>query len=391
MTVVSIQRTRNGVLTSADLATLTITDSTGATVLPTTEVTPESAGVYVYTTSALVPDRYTATWVFTVTGLGSETIARAFQVDPAIELSEGVMLMELERLVARRIGPGGSVVRVGAGSTTNSVYVPRFRSSLGLGSYEDQYLFRRGITVGDELVPNFTYDDRIRLVATYTASAGTLAPDRAYTNAPIDGEAIELHVLDPIYELRVAVQDALRRCFFWDTITITVTATGVYNINVTLSAPWVTDVNQIREVALSYPSQLLPPRRMQWWQAYREGKDIKLYTKGGAVGSVTLLVLRPVHSFVNGEVSLTGPNDDFDVLYVDRDYAAWAGVLECWKNHPELLMPLAAQGMRVTRDEAAAEFTKKSLTLVQQVPERYQIDYGVPDIVQIGNLAEPVS
>jgi hypothetical protein len=129
---------------------------------------------------------------------------------------------------------------------------------------------------------------------------------------------------------------------------------------------------------------------MGWWEAYREGKNIKLYTKGGAVGSVTVTALRPAHSLVNGEMSLSGPNDDLDVVYIDGDYAAWAGVLEAWKNYPEVLQPLATQNMRPTRADAATEFTKKSQTLVQQVPETFQVDYGAADLVQIGNLAEPV-
>jgi hypothetical protein len=130
---------------------------------------------------------------------------------------------------------------------------------------------------------------------------------------------------------------------------------------------------------------------MQWWEPYRDGKSLKLYTKGGAVGSVTLSVLRPAHTLVNGEDSLGGPNDDLDVLYVDGDYAAWSGVLECWKNYPEILTPLAAQSMRPSRTDASEEFTKKSLSISNQEVDRRQVDYGYPDIVQIGNLAEPVT
>lgn len=130
---------------------------------------------------------------------------------------------------------------------------------------------------------------------------------------------------------------------------------------------------------------------MQWWEPYRDGKDLKLYTKGGAVGSVDIRVLRPAYSLVNGELSVSGPNDDLDVLYIDREYAAWAGVLECWKTYPELLAPLAAQNMRPSREDAANEFTKHSIAVVNEMPEYRQVDYGTPDLVQIGNLAEPVS
>ena len=390
MTVVAIQRIRNGVPTSATQATLSIVNSAGAVVLPTTVIAPTSAGSYSYENASLVAGSYTATWVFTTTGLPTDTISRAFTVDSAVEVSEGVTLMELERMVARRTGPYWKR-RVGASSTVNSIVVPRLKSSLDLGDYEGMTILRRGLTYGDELVSNFDSDDRIRLVDTYDANLGTLAPDRAYDVAPIDGEAIELHSFDPEDELRPCVLDGLKRCFFWETLSISVTGSGVYNIDLTASAPWLTNPTHLRDVSLSYPSQLLPPRRMQWWEPYRSGKSLKLYTKGGAVGSVTLQVLRPIFSLVNGEMSLSGPNDDLDVVYGDPDYMAWAGVLEMWKNHGELIAPLAAQGMRPSREDAANAFTTKSLLIQNQMPERRQVDYGVPDIVQIGNLAEPVS
>lgn len=390
MVVVAIQRIRAGELASATSTTLSIVNSAGTIILPTTVIAPISVGAYSYDASTLVPGSYTATWIFTTTGLPVETVSRAFTVDSAQEFNEGVSLMELERWVARKIGPFYRR-RVGLGSTVNAVYIPRMRSSISRGEYEDMFVLRRGLTYGDELITNFNSDDRLRAVDTYDNIAGTVTVDRAYTNAAIDGEAVELHALDPDEELRPAIQDALKRCFFWDTVSIDVTGSGVYNLGLSAAVPWLVHANQVRDVALSYPSQLLPPRRMNWWQPYRDGKNLKLYTKGGAVGSVTITALRPFSSLVNGELSLGGPNDDLDILYGDLEYLGWAGVVECWKNHPEVLQPLAAQSMRPTRDEAAAEFTKKSLSIVQQVPDTFQVDYGVPDLVQIGNLAEPVS
>lgn len=388
MTVLAIQRVRDGVLTSADSATLSIVNSAGSVVLATTLVPPTSAGIYSYETATLAAGSYTATWVFTTTGLPIDTVSRAFTVDSAIELNEGISLMELERWVARKIGPFYRR-QVGTGSTVNALYVPRMRSSLNRGEYEDMFVLRRGLTYGDELILNFNSDDRIRSIDTYDAVAGTLAVDRVYTNAATNGEAVELHALDPEEELRPAVQDALKRCFFWDTVSINVTGSGVYNLGLTEAVPWLTSPNQVRDVSLSYPSQLLPPQRMGWWQPYRDGKNLKLYTKGGGVGSVTVTALRPFSSLVNGELSLGGPNDDLDMLYGDLEYLGWAGVVECWKNHPEVLQPLATQNMRPSRQDAASEFTKKSSAIVQQVPEMFQVDYGVPDLVQIGNLAEP--
>lgn len=392
MTVLAIQRLRDGVPTSADTATLSIINSIGSVVFPTTVIPPTSPGSYSYETSSLSVGSYTATWIFITSGLPTDTVSRAFTVDRATEISEGVTLMELERLVAQRIGPFRRLRCVALGSTTVDIAVPRLKSSLNIGDYEDQYVLRRGLTYGDELIQGFQVeDDRVRQVSLFTPNTGILTVDQAYSNVVDDDEAIEVFAVDPEFELRPAVLAGLKRCFFWDTVSISVTGSGVYNVNLTASVPWITQVNQVGEVQLSYPSQLLPPRRMQWAQPYRDGKDIKLYTKGGAVGTITVKALRPVYSLVNRETSLTGPNDDLDALAVDPDYAAWAGVLECWKAFPEVLTPLAAQNMRPTRQEAAQEFTKLSMTLVEQVPEYRQIDYGAPDLVQIGNLAEPVT
>jgi hypothetical protein len=391
MTVVAIQRIRSGVLTSADTTTLSIVNSAGVVVLAPTVIAPTSAGSYSYETSSLPAGSYTATWIFTAASLPLDTISRAFTVDAAQEISEGITLMALERLVARRVGPYRRIKAASPGSTLNTIYSLRLKSSVKLGGYTDQYVLRRGLTWGDELINGFVADDRIRLVSDYTPVTGLLLVDRDYAVGTANNEAVELLALDPDDELRPAVIDGLKRCFFWDTVSITVTGSGVYNIDLTAATPWLKDVNQVRNVSLSYPSQLLPPRRLGWWEAYRDGKSLKLYTKGGAVGSVTLQVLRPVHTLINGELSLAGPNDDLDVLYVDPEYAAWAGVLECWKTVPEVLEPLAVANMRPSRADAAAAFTVKSMSLVQQYPERLQLDYGVPDLVQIGNLAEPIS
>jgi hypothetical protein len=73
----------------------------------------------------------------------------------------------------------------------------------------------------------------------------------------------------------------------------------------------------------------------------------------------------------------------------DMDYAAWAGVLEVWKNHPERLTPVAHENMRPSLQQAADEFTKKSLMLVDQIPEVVQVRWGTSlDLGQIGNLPE---
>lgn len=391
MTVIAIQRIRDGALASATSTSLSIVNSVGAVVLAPTVIVPTSEGVYSYETNILPAGSYTATWVFTTTGLPTDTVSRAFTVDSPVEITEGISLMALERRVARMCGPYRKIRSDGM-STVNAISAPRLKSSIDAGTYEDSYTLRRALTMGDELISNFASDDRYRQISAFDAPTGILTVDRAYTRAPIIEEAIELHYLDPEEELRPAVLDGLERCFFWETLTITNSGSlsDLYNLNVTAIAPWLTEPGRIREVSFGYPNSILPPTRVQWWETYRSGKSVFLRSEGLGLGTLSILALRPVSSYVNQQTALGGPNDDLDVVYVDPQYAAFAGVLEIWKNSPERLQPLSVQNLRPTREDIANEFTKKSLALVGQVPETLQLRYGQADpLMQIGNLAEP--
>jgi len=155
-------------------------------------------------------------------------------------------------------------------------------------------------------------------------------------------------------------------------------------------APWITQPAQIKQVSTGYAGALTP---LTSWRLYRRGKD--LYVTAGTglgVGGLVIDALRPAHTLVNEETSLTGPNDDQDMIYINPDYAAWAGVVELWKNQPERLQPLIKEGLRTDLKAAAAEYTKHGLVVANQFPDKLRVDFsGHADLAyaQIGNLPEP--
>jgi hypothetical protein len=395
MVVIGIVRTDNGIPESANSTSLSVLNSAGSLVLGPVTVPPTtgSPGLYMYTTNALSAGLYTAVWTFIVADHPDDVVQKPFRIDTAVEVSEGVTLMTLEQMTARRCGPYRRVKTGPSGSSASALYSLALKSSLQLGGYEQQYLLRRGISWSNLLVPNFSDTDRIRMIAAYDAPTGILTPDSPWTNAPSGpyAEAVEIHALEPEEELRIAVLDGLKRCYFWEQIQIETTG-QLYDINLSSSLPWLESPSQIGPVSYAFSNQRLPATPVTWAEPYRSGKDIWLKSQGVYQGNLVLQVLRPAHTMVNGESSIAGPNDDFDVLSINPDYAAWAAVLEVWKNFPEKVQPLATINMRPSRDDVAKEFTKHSIRVVQQQPDTFSVRWQPIDLVlsQIGNLPEPV-
>lgn len=389
MSVVAIERIVDGALTSADSATLQITNSAGATTLAATPVTPTSAGIYSYTTSALVPGTYTAIWTFNVTGYTPDVIVRPFVVDSPIVSTTGIMLKDIEALVARRCG---SYLRVkgGSSSSTTQIHSLRLKSSQNLGNFETEYALRRGLYWDGTVVPNFVADDRVRGLVTYVPGDGTVSVDQAYTQQPQTNEAVELMYLEPEFELRPAVLQGLTQCYFWDEITVSYDGLG-QDLNLTAVAPWVTDKFQVKRMQYGLLGSRVPPNRVAWYEPYRSGSSVYIRSAGVMAGNLQLTVLRPHSSFVNGEISYSGPNDDLDILHVDPEYAAWAGVRQMWIDNPERVAPVTSQNMRPTRDEVASQFTMYSLRIAEQIPDfiTHRWD-NYTDLGVIGNLPEPV-
>lgn len=392
MTTIAITRTKNGLPASAEAAYITLRDQPGNVLVDGELVDPYSPGYYAYQINTLGPGNYTVVWRFLIHGFEDDIITRSFTLDAPLALTDGITLMRIEQSVARRIGPYRKVTAT-LGSTILHLSSTVLKSRVTLGSYEDQYMLRRGITESGALIPSYDPDNRVRLVALYEPENGYLYNDREWSNAPDINlkEMVEIMYLDPDTELRPNVQDGLKRCFFWDTLWLQQTETaGAWNL--TAAAPWLVSPSQINQVSSGYANSSLRPMPEHWWRIYRKGKDLYLWV-GSMTASAGLMldVLRPAYSLVNEENSFTGPNDDQDMVYVPLEYATWAGVIELWKNQPERLQPLIHEQLRADLKAAAAEFTKQSLIVANQFPDQIHLNFGQSDLasLQIGNLAEP--
>lgn len=389
--IVSIERRVDGVLTSADTATLRVT-SIGGTIWVNDEVVaPTSAGIYSYTTPGLPDGEFVARWTFAVAGLDDDVIYRTFQVDQPVQYHTGVTLAEIERHVAPRIGPYEELIALPT-STQTTLFVSQLISSLDLGEYEDLYILRRGRFENGNFVSPFSDDDRERLVASYESATGGLNPDRDWTYAPVEGEMIELHVLKPSSELRKIVLQGLRRCYFWDTAVVSTTeaalTSGNTRTNLTALVPWLTRPNQLKNIQFGTTVGL--PSRVMWWDADRQGANVNLSMLGLGAGSLYIHALRPHITYVNGEMSYRGPDDDDDILHVDLDYAAAAAHAAAWQLVPHRLFPISNVGMRISMEAAAAEFTRESMRVVEQMPEFIRVRFGSEDrlmeMPQVGNV-----
>jgi hypothetical protein len=305
----------------------------------------------------------------------------------------GTSLAEIEQALSGRLGGVYRRFPAMTGSTITSVYSSRIKTSVNIAEYDDLYILRRGVLRDGSRINNFPADDRVRMVSEYNHVSGTLFLDRDYTLAPVNTEMIELHYFDPEFELRPSVLDGLKRCYFWDTLSIASVA-PYGKINVSSLASWITSPRQIMSAEAQVGSvNRFPSTRIPWSRSYQVGNDVYLDTSNTLPGTTVLTVLRPVVSLVNGDTSLYGPDDDWDVMPVELEYAVRAAHVAAWTRHPERLTPVAAQGMGIPLSMAAQAFTTRSLAMVNFVPEFEQIRFGsgvASGDVVIGNLAEPV-
>lgn len=387
MTALSVQRTIAGVLTSADEARLTVTNSAGAIVVNDVIVAPTSEGIYTYETTALTPGLYTATWTFEVSGQPDQVISRVFEADDVVSLVSGCTLAQIEQLAARYIGPY-SRLPAGDTSTVENVYIPRLKSRVQLDRVANQYILRRGVDWDNALITDFDQGDRVRFVENYVATTGIVTPDQDWANAPVENEAIEFMYLDPDQELRQCAQDGLRRCYFWDQLTVTLTDLN-REINLTALFPWLTDPSLVAHVGASVTGSRIPTKTMHWWQPFYRNGAVYLNSSWVGAGDIRLDVLRPHSTYVNGEYSVSGPNSDSDILAVDVEYAALSAWVQAWVQYTDRLTAVAAQGNRLTSEMVASAFTTKSKNISEAMPEYMRIRWESTEVLtQVGNAPE---
>jgi hypothetical protein len=342
---------------------------TGLTaVAPTGPLAPTSVGVYSYDTSTLTGGLYEAVWrVEDPYGVYSYR-PQTFSVD-AVAPYTGVRLMDVERAVALRCGPYLEITSTD-GSTTGLVQSAELTSTIPGGEYSDLYVLRRGRTPEDAAVVGVPSSDRVRQISEVNLALGQLVVDRPWATAPALGEELELHALHPTWELRRAVLAGLKRAFLVDRVSIAPTG-AMIEVDLTASAPWITNPAQVR-AAEAGPTTAMLPMTLPWTHPYTRGGHVWLKLAGYVPLGLLVTALRPSSSYVNAATSQAGPNDDDDTLAIDLEYAAAAGHIELWRIAPARLLPGAQVGLQPSRKDVASEFTKLSLTRIGRKPRSVQ-------------------
>lgn len=275
-----------------------------------------------------------------------------------------ISLAAIEREVARRCGP--FAYYQAASGTIRSVTINRLKSSLALGGQEDMYILRRGLVAAGTAVPGFTSDDRIRLVADYDPAQGRLVPDSDWTTAPVATEMIELHLLDPEQELRVAVQNGLQRCYYVDRAQLTLSsASPTRNLTGTATLGWLKTPDQVYDVLYATTGSTIPPLQVPHYTLFEQSGSLWIAMAWDPYpATVYLLARRPVGSYVCTGTPLvctysaTGPTADAQEVNVDLEYAAAAGHAEAWRIAGPRLRPIAQTGLYPSQEAAAAEMTR---------------------------------
>lgn len=333
--------------------------ATGTVVVsPTSAIAPTSLGVYSYgLADNLTPGVYYAAWeIIDTLGADPRYHPHVFSIDAVVTISAGVTLMELERLVADRIGP--FLQATATGGDTSSITLPRFKSSLFIhDDNADLYLLRRGFLNTGLPVPGFNDDDRVRVVAEVITDTGALSVDRLWTVAPVNGEDVELTYLHP-EKIRAAVQVGLGRCYRPDRASVTVVA-NTTELNISAALPWVRDPLQIRRVTW-LPTALSIPYDVWYEPSMVAGEVLIRMARTLTYGTLQIYTMRPADSYVNGSTSFVGPDDDQDQVLVPRLLAVASGHLAAWKTCRADLQAAAVAGERMSQLEVAREFTKLS-------------------------------
>jgi len=128
------------------------------------------------------------------------------------------------------------------------------------------------------------------------------------------------------------------------------------------------------------------PATMPWFTPYTRAGHVWLKLAGYAPLGLLVTALRSAGTYINAATSITGPNDDDDILAVDLEYATAAAHVELWRMAPARLLPAAQVGLQISRKDVADEFTKLSLDRVGRRPR--SVMFGEPFGWASGNLIQ---
>lgn len=276
-----------------------------------------------------------------------------------------ITLADIERATAPRLGPYSLRTQSATKAATITLaYIDDLRSSITLGGVENLWVLRRGKKADGSAVAGFNALDRQRLIAVFDPAAdpaaASIQPDRPWVVAPVANEVLELHHLDPANELRPSVQAGLRRCFFEDRATVTLSSAASER-DLTSSLSWLSRKAQILRIQHQAAGSTVIPVDVGWAGSFEKSGHVWLADSPDPFPDTLLVTaLRAHFTWVNGADSATGPTADDDLLQLDINYAAAAAHIEAWRLFRARLQAAAEGGQQVSQKEAADEFTRQA-------------------------------
>jgi len=270
-----------------------------------------------------------------------------------------VALYQIEQATAPRLGP--YFLRTQSSTThatTSEAFFDELKSSVAPGGTENLFMLRRGYKADGTTVA-VSVGDRQRIASSVDNLTGGVVPGRAWGTAPADGELIEFHHTDPANQLRPAVLNGLRRCFFIDRVSLVLSSSATER-DLTALVPWIIQPDQIQRVQYTTTGSLILPQDLPWAEPFEQGGHVWLSSWPDEFPSTLLITARRSYfTRVNGADSTTGPTADADLLDVTLSHAAAAAHIEGWKLFPAVLKAAADAGYQATQAMAAAEFTRE--------------------------------
>ncbi len=280
-------------------------------------------------------------------------------------------LTTYRRALAPLVGPYLLSAAV-TGSTTTSLLDTAYpvKSLLDQSTlYEGYWLYRPSAAAAG---------DRTRVVYDYTPSTGALTPDLAWTNAPANAEAYELHgMFDPAV-LNTCINEALKRC--WIPVETTLTPTAEQDRHSLSTITWVTAPEQVRQVGYLLTGEdrdeVNPYQRAIRGWAGLDGATVYINHPGRTfLTTTTLYLLCLKRAYDHCKVTAgsyggqSGLSLETDEAPVAVEWVVAGAMVEAWRRYSQLLEASANQRMIMSRSEAAAEFTRQTrlnFTLPQQ-------------------------
>lgn len=274
-------------------------------------------------------------------------------------------LLQYRQYVAKELG-GFLASTSGPSSTTVTLIDPAWPITSTLSQddyYADYYILRPAAVAAG---------DRVRIVKTYTPASGTLTPDAAWTNAPANGEAYELHgVLHPSVDLPDAINEALKRCLI-RTEVIGTTVAQVSRHSLATIAPWLTDPLWVRQVgwlaAADNRNQVDPYARVVRGQAIEDDttnasavaiEHPGFYWNGTEIMYMRVLKrgydhCRPTAGVFGAQSGLTL---DTDEAPINLEWLGAAALVEVWRRNSQVLETSTRARQAPNLADAAARFS----------------------------------